>query len=70
MKFGNLGNIYYNIALYRSTQENCYENMVAVVSFAMVGINIYSQIKNMYSGDKSKCSGDTEVAGAFLMDLA
>ena len=70
MKFGNLGNIYYNLALYQSIVDHCYENMVAVISFAMIAIPRYQQIKSLFTGDKSKCSGDIEIAGSFFLELA
>ena len=58
IKFGNLSNVYYNLVLYRSIVDNCYDNMVAVVSFAMMGLPIISTVLKHINADKTKCSGD------------
>lgn len=44
--------------------------MAAVVAFAMIGVPIISTVLKQYSGDRSKCSGDLEVIGEFVLGIA
>lgn len=44
--------------------------MVAVISFTMIGIPVFPIIMNNFTGNRSTCSGDIEVAGRFILDIS
>jgi hypothetical protein len=70
MVYGNCGDARFNAVLYESYVNGCFENMAAVVAFAMMGTNLLDTIIKETPPSKRAVSGDIETVGKFVLEAA
>jgi hypothetical protein len=70
MVYGNCGDARFNLVLHQSSLNGCFENMAAVVAFAMKGSKLLNIIIKETPTSKRAVSGDIETVGKFVLEAA
>lgn len=70
MIFGNCGNPRFNVALHKASLDGCFENVAAIVAFAMMGQGLLQRIIAEIPGSRRSPDGDIETVGRFILDIA